>query len=178
METPNVDSMKKHSFDGITLNTPSESVSSQSRQQRQLLKGFTLIELLVVIAIIGILASVVMAGLNSARVKSRDAARLSQMDQVAKAIEHYYSDNGEFPASGSGPYYFLSDVSGLAPTYISQIPEDPRYGGESFDYKYATPDQKSGYTLLIRHEGEDTYCRIVQGDSTIWSANFGLCNDL
>ena len=52
--------------------------------------GFTLIELLVVIAIIGILASVVLASLNSARKKSRDARRLADIGQLRVALELYY----------------------------------------------------------------------------------------
>jgi len=62
-------------------------------------KGFTLIELLVVIAIIGILSSVVLASLNTARSKSRDAKRISDVKQIQLALELYYDQNGSYPTS-------------------------------------------------------------------------------
>lgn len=57
-------------------------------------KAFTLIELLVVIAIIGILSSVVLGSLNTARAKARDAKRKQDMKMIANALQMYYDDNG------------------------------------------------------------------------------------
>ena len=56
-------------------------------------KGFTLIELLVVIAIIGILSSVVLASLTTARTKGQDAAVESQLSSMRSQAELYYSTN-------------------------------------------------------------------------------------
>ncbi len=53
-------------------------------------QGFTLIELLVVIAIIGILSSVVLASLNTARNKGADAATKSQLASMRAAAEIFY----------------------------------------------------------------------------------------
>ena len=59
--------------------------------------GFTLIELLIVIAIIGLLATVILLALSSARVKARDAKRQADMHQLANALELYYQDHGSYP---------------------------------------------------------------------------------
>ena len=65
-------------------------------------KGFTLIELLVVISIIGLLASVVLVSLNSARARARDARRISDIHQIQLALESYRTTHGVYPLSGGG----------------------------------------------------------------------------
>ncbi|MEK7643661.1 MAG: type II secretion system protein [Patescibacteria group bacterium] len=100
---------------------------------RQLKKGgFTLIELLVVLAIIGILSSYVLAALREARVKSRDARRLSDVKQFRTALEQYFEANHSFPIG--------IDMTPLATQgYIARISPDPINGG-SYVYTYQARD--------------------------------------
>ena len=88
-------------------------------------KGFTLIELLVVIAIIGILSSVVLASLNTARGKGADAAIKSNLANMRAQAELYYDTNGGYSSAtiATLPVSSCSTANSLFtdPTFISVI---------------------------------------------------------
>jgi prepilin-type N-terminal cleavage/methylation domain-containing protein len=94
-------------------------------------KGFTLIELLVVIAIIGILSSVVLASLNTARNKGNDAKVKAQLASLRASAEVYYDNQtpnsygitastcttGMFADAVVSPYLSATNLpSGATPT--------------------------------------------------------------
>lgn len=64
-------------------------------------KGFTLIELLVVVAIIGILASVVLSSLNTARAKGADAAIKANLANIRAQAEILYDGSGCYGDDGA-----------------------------------------------------------------------------
>ena len=101
--------------------------------------GFTLIELLVVIAIIGILSSVVLASLNSARQKGRDASRIQSVKQIQNALQLYWNTNGYFPAGNESAL-----VDALTPIYINSIPTDPLGGTNAYQYQALTSPTAGG----------------------------------
>ncbi|MBI4225178.1 MAG: prepilin-type N-terminal cleavage/methylation domain-containing protein [Candidatus Sungbacteria bacterium] len=92
-------------------------------QKRSKNGGFTLIELLVVIAIIGVLASIVLASLNTARKKSRDTRRVADMNQGKLALELFYDSNRRYPSTAAAEGTAL-----LVPTFIASWPTDPITG--------------------------------------------------
>lgn len=127
------------------------------------IRGFTLIELLVVIAIIGILSSVVLSSLNTARSKGYDAERVSNMREVEKALEVYAADhNGKYPIksgsnwNGTCAAWVVLPQNGAIPGlvaggYIPELPIDPEVNttANTCCYLYNSSSDGSDYKYLM-----------------------------
>ena len=122
-------------------------------------KGFTLIELLVVIAIIGLLTTLAVVALSSARLKARDSKRLSDLKQIQTSLELYYTDKNAYPVEATAVTLGAAaddciDGGGIVaacattPTYMGLIPTDP--GSNSYSY---TSADGSTYSIAATLEG-------------------------
>lgn len=139
-------------------------------------RAFTLVELLVVIAIIGLLSSVAVVSLNSAKTKSRDAKRQADIKQIITAMQLYYDANGRYPdASGAlgcgcgsvsqpacclgyldstscfgGAYIGCTALTNALAPYIAKIPWDPEHAVGTYGdaYAYIDPSFTSGWVTV------------------------------
>ncbi|OWK26700.1 MAG: hypothetical protein US76_02670 [Parcubacteria group bacterium GW2011_GWA2_38_13b] len=142
-------------------------------------RGFTLIELLVVIAIIGILATIVLVSLNSARSKARNTRRVSDLRQIQLGQEIYYDSS-----VGNGAY--ATTLGALATGgAMSAVPKDPSSNGDyafcagTNNYVVGTrlePTQVVGQGLMattISAAKAGAVCALANGNPAVTSANCG-----
>jgi prepilin-type N-terminal cleavage/methylation domain-containing protein len=88
-------------------------------------RGFTLIELLVVIAIIGILSTVILASLNTARNKGTYSAIKASLHTVQTQAELYYNNNNKYGSvtatSSAGSTACIGNDMFADPTIVAAI---------------------------------------------------------
>lgn len=170
-----------------------------TRRSSENKNGFTLIELLVVISIIGLLASVVMASVNSARVKARDAKRKAEMREFTQGFEFYYDSYGRYPpyrASSScggnrgdwatsmcsNSNWLTTDNNFLS--FLPVIPRDPvnRIGNDdtpwwfALTYTYGVSADGQQYDLLtnLENTGDTDRCELKLWRShAVWPTDTG-----
>ncbi|MDD5165695.1 MAG: type II secretion system protein [Candidatus Pacebacteria bacterium] len=147
-------------------------------------RGFTLIELLIVISIIAILTGIIITSLTSSKIKSRDAQRVSDINQIQLALEQYFDRCGQYPAVDGtigGPDATASCVSGITfgTSYLTKIPKDP---STSVSYGYNVNTDKTDYVLHALLEGTNTqaqqnsYPESVRATNSSWATGFS-CYD-
>jgi prepilin-type N-terminal cleavage/methylation domain-containing protein len=143
-----------------------------------LARGFTLIELLVVIAIIGVLSSIVLAALSTARTKGADAARIEDVQSLETALQLYYNDNNGYPTSNgtANGDVFLSDPtlqSKLVPNYITSMPAQLITDTDHYYSGAVTTGVASRYDLLIYIATTNTWCTTGVPPNTFgdWGVN-------
>jgi len=129
-------------------------------------RGFTLIELLVVIAIIGILSTLAVVALNSARQRSRDVKRVSDIRQLQTSLELGYAEAGGYPAAtsivlGSANYdvlcvnggsVFQGSATGCTTILMGLVPMNPTPNGA--DYVYTSATGTGTYSITFTLEGQ------------------------
>lgn len=125
-------------------------------------RGFTVLELLIVIAVFGLLATLAVLSLNSARASLRDAQRLSDISILRAGLGQYWLEKATYPASegvtlgASGTNTdklsaagFVSREDTTTPVYLERVPVGPR-GGEYYRYRGGS----NGYSIRFMTETE------------------------
>ncbi len=134
-------------------------------------RAFTLIELLVVISLIGLLSSVVLATVNSAKIKARDARKQADLTEILTTFQRYWLDNNSMPTNPFATEWCAVGVGTCAqelnsPNYfkngfpVSPLPVDPYY---YFNSSVAQPNMPNGYGLAGVHLEKNVWNPSSQG---------------
>lgn len=130
-------------------------------------RGFTLIELLVVIAIVGTLAAIVMTALDQSRAKGRDGARKSQLTEILKGLELFYSDGGLYPLDGTpgdsttGAVFSTIGSGFIGGQYFNRAPDEA-----ATRYFYCVSGDRKSILLALDTEydyGGSNFCNVIRG---------------
>lgn len=146
----------------------------------QKFSGFTLIEVLVVATIIGVLAMVAVTSYASVNKRSRDAKRKSDIEQLRSAIEMYRSDQGYYPAVGTGGSFVpVSNlISNLVTAYMPAVPSDPQSPTQDYYYQaispIGTPVNYYGYCLCAKLETQTTITSSCTSITLPAECNYGV----
>lgn len=123
--------------------------------------GFTLIELMIVIAVMGAVIVMAAGSYMTTQAKARDARRKSDLTQITRALELYYTDHGVYPpdngarvagcgAASTSPCTWGSDFTDQFGTvYMEKIPQELQAGKA---YRYCASADRLRYQLYARLE--------------------------
>ncbi|MBI2103907.1 type II secretion system protein [Candidatus Woesebacteria bacterium] len=133
--------------------------------------GFTLVELLVVMAIIGVLVTLIGTTFRNAQIRGRDVERKSDLNQISKALELFFSDYGLYPDGdlsglilgcpynpttgiGAACSWGTSELTDGTTTYFKQLPTDPT-PTETYFYRVVPNSNRQKFQIFAHLENPD-----------------------
>jgi prepilin-type N-terminal cleavage/methylation domain-containing protein len=124
--------------------------------------GFTILEILIVLAVFGLLATLAVLSLNSARARVRDAQRLSDVSTISAGLSRYWLEKATYPASAGidlgtpgtnaevlSAGGFEKRQSAQSPIYLDRLPTGPNLN-EYYRYKGGA----NGYSIRFVTESD------------------------
>jgi len=128
-------------------------------------KGFSLIELLVVMFIIGILTSVLLPNLMSARQRAKDAQKISDVNAIKNALRLYYNDTQVYPATKADA------LTAIVPSYMPAVVD--------VGFTYSCPSPHDSFVITFGLEtkagDEDERSQAKCGISPTVDGVFAVC---
>jgi general secretion pathway protein G len=122
--------------------------------------GFTMIELLIVMVILALLLVVGLGSFMSSQRKSRDSARKTDIQNIARSLEFYYNDKGAYPIYtgkdgilGQDWGEAFVDPDNVSTLYMNLLPMDP--GGSTYYYTSSDGSQFQLYAILENENDGD-----------------------
>ena len=111
-----------------------------------------------------------MVSLSTARAKGRDAKRKADLVQLQKALALYETSNNNYPSTGNAWYGLAANgaagfkslsgptgwIPNLAPTYVTQLPQDPRQQTTAWS-GYLYRSDGTSFKLLAHAEGPESF---------------------
>jgi prepilin-type N-terminal cleavage/methylation domain-containing protein len=123
-------------------------------------RGFTVLEALIVLAVFGLLATLAVLSLNSARASLRDAQRLSDISILRSSLSQYWLEKATYPTTagvdlgspGSNAEMlsaagFVARTDPTQPIYLNRVPTGPKV-----DEYYRYHAGANGYSIRFQTE--------------------------
>lgn len=127
--------------------------------------GFTILEILIVLAVFGLLVTLTGLSVRSARMRMRDAARVSDVSVLRSALGQYWLEKATYPVSSGvnlgqpgtntdkfSAAGFVSKGDPGAPVYLSSVPTGPK---PNEYYRYH--GSGAGYSIRFVTESDTTF---------------------